>query len=293
MLSLQAVDRCSAIIDDPYLFGKIAANHALGSIYAMGGLPQTALAAVTLPYGVTAKSGADLRALMEGANEVLIGADCALAGGHIGDGAELSLGFAVTGTVGRGRVLRKGIAETGDLLILTKPLGTGTLLAADMRGRAKARWITAAVAHMLQPDRAAAEILQRHGARAVTRVTGAGLLGDLAEMLRASKAAAVVRLGTLRVLPGVPATLEEGIFSSRHLQNLRMRRLIRQAESLTHPLYPMLFDPQTAGGLLAAVPWNAATAVIADLNAAGYGRAAVIGEITRSDGAPQNVSLRT
>ncbi len=291
-LSLHSVDHLRAMIDDPYLFGRIAANHALGNILAMGGTPQTAMAMVTMPPGIAAKSGADLRTLMDGANEVFTGTDCALAGGDMREGAELALGFAITGTVPRESVLRKGGAQSGDLLILTKPLGTGTLCAADMRGRARARWIVGATAHMLQSNRAAAEILQRRGAHAVTCVAGSGLLGHLAEMLRASKAAAVLRLGTLRVLPGVTATLAAGLFSAMYPRNLRLRRLIRQAESLTHPLYPVLFDAQTGGGLLAAVPWNAATAVLADLNGAGYGRAAVIGEITASDGAPQIVSLR-
>ncbi len=289
---LQTADHFRAVIDDPYISGKIAAHHVLGGIYAMGGSPQTALALVTLPPGIAAKSEADLRALMAGVNEVLSEANCELTGGRTAQGAELALGFAVTGTVGRNRVLRKGGAQTGDLLILTKPLGAGTLLAADTRGRARARWIMAAVAHMLQSNREAAEILQRYDVHAVTHVAGSGLLGHLAEMLRASKTAAVLRLGALKVLPGVTVTLEEGFFSSMHPQNLRLRRLIRQAEGLTHPLYPVLFDAQTGGGLLAAAPWKAATAILADLNAAGYTRAAVIGEIMASDGAPQLVSLR-
>lgn len=292
LLQLQSVDYFRAMIDDPFTFGQIAANHALNDIYAMGGNPETALAIVTVPHGLEAKTEADLSALLTGANEVLAEAGCQLTGGHTAEGAEMGLGFAVTGVVPRERVLRKGGAQPGDLLVLTKPLGTGTLLAADMRGQAKARWIMGAIAHMLVPNRSAVGTLMRHGVHAATDVTGFGLLGHLAEMLRASRTAAVLKLDALRVLPGATRTLEEGYFSSLYPQNLRMRRIIRQAENIAHPLYPVLFDPQTAGGLLAAVPRGTANAVMTELTATGYPRASIIGEIVPWDGAPEMVSLR-
>src|SRR5215831_6403427 len=144
-LSLQTVDYFRAIVDDPYTLGKIAANHALGDVYAMGGEPQTALAIATVPYGLESKVGADLSAMITGANEVLRQAGCALVGGHTSEGAELALGFAVNGLVPAATALRKGGLKPGDALILTKPLGTGTLLAADMRHKAKARWVMAAI----------------------------------------------------------------------------------------------------------------------------------------------------
>ena len=165
-LSVHTVDYFRAIVDDPYTFGKIAANHALGDIYAMGAEPQTALAIATVPYGIEAKVEADLAQMMAGANEVLREAECALVGGHTSEGAELSLGFAVNGLVERDAALRKGGLRPGDALILTKPIGTGSLLAAHMRGKAKARWVMAAIAHMTQSNRAAAQILRAHGASA-------------------------------------------------------------------------------------------------------------------------------
>ena len=192
-LTVLTVDYFRAIIDDPYLFGKIAAVHALGDVYAMGGEPQTALAIATVPYGLEAKVEADLMLMMGGANEVLRDAGCALVGGHTSEGAELSLGFSVTGLVAREAALRKGGLQPGDALILTKPIGTGTLLAADMRMKAKARWVAAAVEHMTISNRAAAAILRRHGVHAATDVTGFGLLGHLLEMVQGIRRRCVAR----------------------------------------------------------------------------------------------------
>src|SRR2546430_8994936 len=132
--------------------GKMPVYQAPGCVLARGGEPQTALAIATVPYGLEAKVEADLSAMMRGANEVLREAGCALVGGHTSEGAELALGFAVNGLVSRDAALRKGGLAPGDALILTKPIGTGTLLAADMRGKAKARWLAAALVHMVQSN---------------------------------------------------------------------------------------------------------------------------------------------
>jgi selenide,water dikinase len=278
MLSVQTVDYFRAMIDDPYIFGKIAANHALGDIYAMGAEPLTALAIATVPYGLEAKVEADLGQMLAGANEVLRAADCALAGGHTSEGAELALGFSVIGQAARGRLLRKGGMRPGDVLILTKPLGTGTLLAADMRGKAKARWVMAALGEMMRSNAKAAKILLAHGATAATDVTGFGLLGHLAEMVKASGVDAALDLARLPLMDGVRETLAMGVFSSLQPQNIRLRRAIRNLdEAARAPLYPALFDPQTAGGLLASVPREGAYRCLTALHAAGYKEAAVIG----------------
>ncbi len=274
-LSVQTVDYFRAIVDDPYVFGKIAANHALGDVYAMGGEPQSALAIATVPYGLEAKVEADLSAMMAGANEVLREAGCALVGGHTSEGAELALGFAVNGLVvaRRARCARAG-SQPGDALILTKPIGTGTLLAADMRGKAKARWVMAAIAHMIQSNRRAAPTCcADHGVHAATDVTGFGLLGHLVEMVRASDVDVTLALERVPLLDGARETVALGIFSSLQPQNVRLRRAIRNLDAAArHPLYPLLFDPQTAGGLLAAVPASEAEACVAALRADGLCR---------------------
>jgi selenide,water dikinase len=281
LLAVQTVDYFRAPVDDPYVFGKIAANHAMGDIFAMGGAPQTALAIATIPYGLEAKVEADLGAMLKGASNALGEAGCALVGGHSSEGAELALGFAVNGTVARNRMLRKSGAQPGDALILTKPLGTGTLLAADMRGKAKARWVMAAIAQMTQSSRSAAEIIHRHGATAATDVTGFGLLGHLTEMTKASGVDASVALHALPLIEGARETIAQRLYSSLYPDNARLRRAIRNLdEAGTDALYPALFDPQTAGGLLAAVPAEAAEECLADLHAAGYAQAAIIGSLS-------------
>jgi selenide,water dikinase len=291
-LSLQTVDYFRAIVDDPYTLGKIAANHALGDVYAMGGEPQTALAIATVPYGLESKVEADLSAMMAGANEVLRDTGCALVGGHTSEGAELALGFAVNGLVPAATALRKGGLEPGDGLILTKPLGTGTLLAADMRGKAKARWVMAAITHMIHSNGKAVEIFRRHGVHAATDVTGFGLLGHLIEMVRASDVDATVAIDHVPLLEGARETVALGIFSSLQPQNVRLRRAIRELPAVArHPLYPLLFDPQTSGGLLAAVPLAQAQRCVAELRAAGYSGADVIGFVAERSSALEPVTL--
>jgi selenide,water dikinase len=293
-LAVHTVDYFRAIVDDPYLFGKIAANHALGDIYAMGAEPQAAMAIATVPYGIEAKIAADLTDMMAGANEVLRDADCALVGGHTSEGAELALGFAVTGLLERQSPLRKGGLVPGDLLILNKPLGTGALLAADMRGKAKGRWIMAALEHMTTSNRVAARIVKAHGAHAATDVTGFGLLGHLVEMVKASDVDARLVLSQIPLLEGLEETVARGIFSSLQPQNVRLRRAIRNLEEAARdPRYPILFDPQTAGGLLASVPPARAQACIAALHSAGFGRAAIVGRVEPRSAALEAITVAT
>ncbi|MEE4380306.1 MAG: selenide, water dikinase SelD [Candidatus Competibacteraceae bacterium] len=289
---VHTVDFFRAIVDDPYLFGKIATNHSLGDIFAMGAEPQTALAIATLPYGLEAKVEDTLTQLLSGAMEVLAEAGTALVGGHTGEGAELALGFAVNGLVARDHILRKGGMQPGDRLILTKPLGTGTLFAADMRHKAKGTWIQGALQSMLQSNQAGARCLHRYQATACTDVTGFGLLGHLVEMIKPAGVDVELDLNAIPLLEGALDTAAAGITSSLQPQNVRLRRAIHDLESVaSDPRYPLLFDPQTAGGLLASVPGEKAESCVTALREAGYEQTTIIGKVLAQDGRPEPVSV--
>ena len=282
MAVVHSVDFFRAFIDDPYIFGKVAANHSLGDIWAMGGQAQTATAVCTVPPGMDAKVEDVLFQMMTGALEVLNEADCSLVGGHTGEGKELALGFAVNGLIEDKPdvILRKGGMKAGDVLILTKPIGTGTLFAAKDRLFAKGRWIDAALQSMVISNRTGARILREHGATACTDLTGFGLLGHLVEMTRPSEVDAEIHIDALPLLDGAVECVQAGITSSLQSANVRLRRALRnQEEFIKHPRYPLIFDPQTAGGLLASVPADQVDACIEALKAQGYPHTCKIGRI--------------
>jgi selenide,water dikinase len=293
---VQSVDYFRAFIDDTYTFGRIAANHALGDLFAMGAEPQSALAVATVPYGRERVVEESLYELLAGALATLEPTGAVLAGGHSSEGAELAFGLVVNGLVDPNATWRKGGLQSGDALVLTKPIGTGTLFAADMRRRAKGRWVDAAIESMVLSNQAAAACLRRHGATACTDVTGFGLLGHLVEMTRASNVDAALRIEDVPLLDGAAETVALGILSSLQPQNLRLRRAVRDLETVgRHPRYPLLFDPQTAGGLLAGVPAERAAACVAELRSIGYAGAVVVGRIEpRSEAeAPIAIDVRT
>ena len=286
-LIVQTVDQFRAFVEDPYLFGRIAANHCLGDIYAMGAAPVSALAAIALPFADDAKMEADLELLLRGALRTFEAAGVALIGGHTAEGAETSLGFTINGIGDEGSLLRKGGLRAGDRLILTKPLGTGVLLAADMRGDARGAWIDAAIQTMLQSNGPAAEIARTHGATAATDVTGFGLAGHLAEMAVSAGASVRLRLAALPILPGGEDAFALGAASSLQEGNIRSVRGSLSGDTLPS----ILFDPQTAGGLLLGVPADRSEACLADLQAAGYGAAAEIGEVAGPADADRTIEL--
>ena len=285
---VQTVDFFRAFVDDPYLFGRIAANHALGDIFAMGAQAHTATAIATVPPGIDRQTQACLAQMMTGAVEVLNAAGCTLVGGHTGEGQELALGFAINGLIdvdaqGEPRaLLRKAGLQAGDVLVLTKPLGTGTVFAAHGLGQARGRWVQAALRSMDQSNQAAAATLATHGARCCTDVTGFGLLGHLAEMVQASGVGAAIELLAVPVLDGALECLGAGLTSSLHSANAQSaQRWLGPAAKPRTPqqcaFVALLLDPQTAGGLLAGVPADHAAACIAALRAQGYPQACVIG----------------
>jgi selenide,water dikinase len=291
-LMVHTVDSFRSFIDDPYVFGQIAANHALSDLYAMGAEPQTALSIVTIPYGLENKTEALLTQMMQGALKVLNEANTALVGGHTSEGEDLSLGFSVNGLVDRDQILRKGGMSAGDKIILTQSIGTGTLFAADMRHKAKGRWIAAALNGMLLSNREAGICLLAHGASACTDVTGFGLLGHLVEMIKPSHVDVEIDLNAIPYLEGALILVADGIFSSLQAQNLRLRRAIRDPGATSKdPRYPLLFDPQTSGGLLASVPKDRALACVEALRNLGYADTAIIGNVLPGSEHLESVTL--
>ncbi|HVY16779.1 MAG TPA: selenide, water dikinase SelD [Rhodopila sp.] len=269
-LLVQSVDHFRAFLDDPYVFGQIAAAHALSDIHAMGAAPWTALAIASVPYAPSQKMRADLTAMLQGGSAVLRGDGCALVGGHSAEAAEAALGFSVTGLVSSDAVLRKSGLRPGDRLILTKPLGTGVILAGHMRGLTKAPWLMAAIASMRTTNAEAARIIRNFSPHAATDVSGFGLAGHLKEMLDASDVAAVLSSDAIPALPGARALVARGVEST--LAEANQRWLGRTVPA------DLLVDPQTSGGLLVGVPPNRAAGCLQALRDAGID-AAEIGEV--------------
>ena len=276
---VQTIDYFRGLVDDPYLLGKITANHCLSDLFAMGATPQSGLAIATIPYAAPTKQEDSLYQLLLGATEVLNQSAAVLIGGHTTEGEELAFGLTCNGLVSPEKLLYKRGMEAGDVLILTKALGTGTLFAADMRLKARGRWIESAIRSMLVSNQNAAQLLLDYGATACTDVTGFGLVGHLLEMLKGQKVGVELDMEAIPVLPGVAETLEKGIFSSLYPENLQLSASIQNREQASlHPLYPLLFDPQTSGGLLATVPAESASACLNALQQ-GYYESRVIGRV--------------
>jgi selenide,water dikinase len=275
LVEVQTVDYFRAFLDDPYLFGRIAALHSVSDLYAMNARPFSALAIATLPYARGPIQAAQLRELLAGATRTFSELGVVLTGGHTSEGHDLSLGFSVTGYADEDQLFRKGNLVAGDTLILTKPLGTGAVMAAWMRGECSAAHFDEAIEQMLIANKSAAEVFAKFGVRACTDITGFGLAGHLLEMLDASRVSARLRSSVIPVLSGFMPVAARGILSTLHPDNARSANRIRNAA--TPPDW--LFDPQTSGGLLAAVPASVAADVLEALHRLGLSRAAVIGEV--------------
>lgn len=293
-LMVHTVDFFRALVDDPYVFAQIVVKHCLNDLYAMGAQPQSVLAIATLPYAVADKQVETLFHLLSGIQKALISAKAPLVGGHTTEGAELALGLTCNGIVWPEKLLRKQGMQVGDGLILTQPLGTGTLFAADMRQAAKGRWIENAITHMVQSSQTAMDCFQQQGATAGTDVTGFGLLGHLAEMVTASKVSVALDLRSLPVLWGAQETLRQGFVSSLHPQNLQAARHLQNAAShASHPDYALLFDPQTAGGLLASVPGERVSSCLQQLQSLGYAASTCIGTVVTAPANEQPITIKS
>jgi selenide,water dikinase len=279
LVEVQTVDYFRAFLDDPFLFGRIAAMHALSDLYAMNARPFSALAIATLPYARGPVQEAQLYELLSGAVRTFAELGVTLAGGHTTEGSELALGFAVTGHAEEDRLFQKSKLQVGDALVLTKPLGSGALLAAWMRAACKAAWFEKLVWSMLQPNKAAAEVFSAAGVRACTDITGFGLAGHLVEMLDASHLSARLNAGAVPLHEGFDNVIAQGIVSTLQLDNAKLGYRI-EAQG---PLPEWLFDPQTSGGLLAGVKPAAVESTLQQLHQAGCALATVIGEVVAAE----------
>jgi selenide,water dikinase len=286
---LASVDGFRAFADDPWLVGRVAAVNAASDVYAKGGAPRHALALVCVPEDDPARAEELLLQVLAGVRAGLDPLGISLVGGHSTCGDELFVGLTISGQAASPEaLLRLDGLRPGQALILSKPLGTGVVLAADMQGLARGDWWARACAQMLRANAAAAGVARAVGASACTDVSGFGLAGHLGEMLRASGCAAAIRAPALPALPGALDLLSRGLRSSFHAQNAEARRTLAvDAARIDPPRIELCFDPQTSGGLLFGVAPERSGEALAALREAGDVEAALIGEATppRPDGA--------
>ncbi|MEN6560548.1 MAG: selenide, water dikinase SelD [Acidobacteriota bacterium] len=280
---VQSVDVFTPVVDDPYAFGEIAAANSVSDIYAMGGRPLTALSIMAFP--VETLSPRIMNRMLQGGVAKLREAGVVLLGGHSLKDREIKLGFAVTGVVDPRRMTVNAKARPGDILVLTKPIGTGTLSFARQIGRAPADGLAAAELSMRALNRAAAELMPGFGVTTATDITGFGLAGHLAEMAAQSGVEIAVDASAIPVFPGVLDLIRDGVVSGAVERNREYAgRFVRRAGGANRPgedLETLLYDPQTSGGLLIAVRKSRAAALVAALRAGGAPAAAVIGRVVR------------
>ena len=260
-------DFFTPVVDEPYDFGAIAAANALSDVWAMGADPALALNLVAFPPQLSA---ATLAEVLRGGAEVVRSAGAVIAGGHSIQDKEPKYGLCVVGFGETGRLLTKGGSRPGDILWLTKPLGTGTVTTALKRGIASEEEAAAAVASMKRLNRAAARAARAAGAKSATDVTGFGLAGHALEMAEASGVSFRFRWSALPFLPGAERLAAEMVFPGGAFNNLEhFGGRVARARALTDGEAMLLFDPQTSGGLLVAVPAGAEAAFEGALSAEG------------------------
>jgi len=276
---LQSVDHFRSFVNDPYLQARIALCHSVSDIYACGGTPHSVLASLTLPFGKPGVTKSLLTQILQGTVDQLKEEGAILIGGHTSEGLELSIGFTANGTVHPADAWSKQGSSPGDVLVLTKALGTGTILAADMRHLAKGTWVSEALLQMTRSNSNAVKIAKNFTVGGCTDITGFGLAGHCLEMTRPGLGIEL-QLSKVPVMNGAAECLHAlGITSSLHEANKRssgLSGLVRDAE--------ILFDPQTSGGLLFSVPAEESEMLVSRLNLGGYEQAAIIGQVTNAPG---------
>lgn len=281
-LLVETIDYFPSFINDPFIFGQITTNHCLSDLWAMGAKAHSVSAVITLPYGVDSIVEEILYQLLQGCLKILKQHQISLIGGHTLQGEKLGFGLACNGFILPNRILRKSGMQPNDQLILTKPLGIGTLLAAEMIYKAKGHWIDNAIQSMLVSNKKASEIFLRFQASACTDITGFGLIGHLGEMMKASQTSVELNLDKIPILIGAIENLKKGITSSLHPQNLENETYLTFNENIKQlPNYSLLFDPQTSGGLLASIPEENSDRCLQELIKVGYTDSQIIGKVIK------------
>jgi selenide,water dikinase len=272
------VDFFTPIVDDPYWFGQIAAANALSDIYAMGGIPKTAMNLIAFP--VKEMDMSILRQIIQGGLDKMNEADVVLVGGHSVEDSELKYGLSVTGFIHPDRVLTKKNFKVGDRLILTKPLGTGILNTAIKGGLASPKIIDTVTRVMATLNRDAAGIMAKFPVHACTDITGFGFLGHLAEMVEDSGLGFEIKVQGVPILSEVLDFARMGLLPAGAYKNREFRQSFMDfAPSIDPLLQDVLFDPQTSGGLLICVDRTSANDLLAALKAKGIEDASIVGEV--------------
>ena len=279
-LLLQTVDFFTPIVDDPYRFGQIAAANAFSDVYAMGGEPLTAMNLVGFPCSLDMGI---LREILAGGQSKIIESGAKLCGGHSVEDEEPKYGLSVTGFVQENRVIRNAGAKAGDALVLTKPLGLGILTTALKREILSEEEIEDAVAAAATLNRAARNAMREVGVSAATDVTGYGLLGHLTEMLQASGVGAIVRRGEVPVWERAVPLANDGVYPGGLKSNREYLEGRVTADGVNEEDLLPLYDPQTSGGLLVAVPEARASALIRAMQERGAA-GTVVGEVVEHTG---------
>jgi len=278
---VQTVDFFTPVVDDPYIFGQIAATNALSDVYAMGGRPLTSLALVCFPEKADLEI---LERILAGGLSKMIEAGCTVIGGHSIRDEETKFGYAVTGLVHPKKILANTGAQPGDTLILTKALGTGVISTAIKNSKAQAAWIDAAVQSMTTLNKPAAELIgsREYRIHAMTDVTGFGLIGHAREMALASNVALRLFSQDIPILPGAMECIRAGQIPGGLKANREFAECVVGYESgVSDELKTLLFDPQTAGGLLLSVAERDGEELVVEMQSAGI-PARAIGKITES-----------
>ena len=272
------VDFFTPITDDPYEFGSVAAANSLSDVYAMGGKPLVAMNIVGFPAHLAVDMLGDV---LKGGYDKATEANCLIVGGHTVDDAEPKYGLSVVGLVEPGKEVSNANAQPGDVLVLTKPIGTGIIATGAKAGKTPDAVMEKAVATMAELNKGASEAMMRVGVNSCTDVTGFGLMGHLRGMVRGSNVGAHVRVADVPVLPGTWDLLESGTVPGGTFRNMSgVEDTVEWAEALTEEQRLLMCDAQTSGGLLIAVPKAKLQELIGELEASDVETKAVVGEIT-------------